>query len=274
MFSKRLSKQQLQRINWPQIFLPKSIALAVAIGLLMGWAVPGAIALPFLPSESPEEDEPEEDEPEEVEPIEVEPIEVEPPPLEPIEDEYSFETFAQWCAARNSLPSQTQLTIDILLQKAQTSDCALADETLSDATELMLFRRQISDIRPLAGLTNLSQLWLDTNEISDISPLANLTNLKQLWLENNKIADVTPLSGLNGLTQLSLENNAISDVRPLSGLNNLTLLNLSTNNVSEIEALSALTSLTYLNLQGNPIVPREEEDDEPCPIEPESVCKY
>ena len=274
MFSKQPSMQQHKYINRFQAFclLMRFAAIATAVGLSGTVAVSEVFALPFLPSEPPQES-PEEKPPEEVEPVEIEPMEVLPREIEPTE-EFDFQTFAQWCNSRNNLPSETQKTIEVLLQKAGTSNCSRADEKLSEATELMLFRRQLSDLRPLSSLTNLSELWLDTNYISDLSPLAALTNLKKLWLENNKIADITPLSGLGGLTHLSLENNLVSDVRSLSRLSNLTRLNLSTNNVSEIESLSALTSLTYLNLRGNPIVPEEEDDEEPCPIEPESVCQY
>ena len=266
--------QQHQYINRFQTFrlLMRFAAIATAVGLSGTVAVSEVFALPFLPSEPPQES-PEEKPPVEVEPVEIEPMEVLPRSIEPTE-EFSFQTFGEWCNSRNNLPSEIQKTIEVLLQKAGTSNCNRADEKLSEVTELMLFRRQLSDLRPLASLTNLSELWLDTNYISDLSPLTNLINLKKLWLENNKIADVTPLSALAGLTHLSLENNLVSDVRSLSRLSNLTRLNLSTNNVSEIESLSALTSLTYLNLRGNPIVPEEEEDEEPCPIEPESVCQY
>ncbi|WP_367119033.1 hypothetical protein [Nostoc sp. JL23] len=36
----------------------------------------------------------------------------------------------------------------------------------------------MSDVSPLANLTNLTQLNLRRTQVSDVSPLANLTNLK------------------------------------------------------------------------------------------------
>ncbi len=46
----------------------------------------------------------------------------------------------------------------------------------------------ITDLSPLAGLTNLKDLGLEDNEITDISPLKGLTNLTGLFLDGNKIA--------------------------------------------------------------------------------------
>ena len=73
----------------------------------------------------------------------------------------------------------------------------------------------ISDLSPLAGLTNLTRLHLDGNDISDISPLADLTNLVVLGLWNNSISDITAVAGLTNLFFLGLWDNNISDIRPL-----------------------------------------------------------
>jgi internalin A len=53
-------------------------------------------------------------------------------------------------------------------------------------------------------LTNLTKLWLNGcgnygNEITDISPLAGLTNLTEINLGYNGITDISPLAGLTNL---------------------------------------------------------------------------
>lgn len=129
----------------------------------------------------------------------------------------------------------------------------------SGATELHIYENTlISDLTPLAGLTNLSLLSIgetwDSSSLSDISPLAGLTNLTYLNLEGNQISDLTPLVGLKNLSHLNLGGNQISDLTPLAGLSNLTFLNLNeAGNLSNITALSELTKLEYLNLGGNQI---------------------
>jgi internalin A len=58
----------------------------------------------------------------------------------------------------------------------------------------MLDRNQIGDVKPLAGLTNLTVLSLEYNQIGNVKPLARLTNLTILRLEYNQIAiEVCPI---------------------------------------------------------------------------------
>jgi tetratricopeptide (TPR) repeat protein len=118
---------------------------------------------------------------------------------------------------------------------------------------LFIGYNNISDISPLAGLTNLKALTFYGNEISDISPLANLTNLEGLDLRYNHITDISPLAGLLNLTYLTLDHNGISDITPLSRLTNLELLDLSDNEISDISVLSGLSNLTMLWLLNNPV---------------------
>jgi len=112
---------------------------------------------------------------------------------------------------------------------------------------------KIRDFSPLARLTNLTRLDLVDNQISDISALSGLTNLTELWLSNNPISDISALSDLTNLTLLALGFNQISDISPLSGLTNLTDLGLNINQISDISPLSGLTNLTFLGLWDNQI---------------------
>ena len=52
----------------------------------------------------------------------------------------------------------------------------------SGSTELELYAHQLTDLTPLANLTDLRVLGLGRNNITDVTPLAELTNLKTLWL--------------------------------------------------------------------------------------------
>ncbi len=111
----------------------------------------------------------------------------------------------------------------------------------------------ISDISPLAGLTNLEELILEVNVISDISPLEGLNGLRRLFLGDNVISDISPLEGLNNLIQLGIERNLISDISPLEGLNNLTFLFFNGNSISDLSPLEGLNNLTWLFLAQNSI---------------------
>jgi internalin A len=112
---------------------------------------------------------------------------------------------------------------------------------------------QISDIRNLAGLTNLTYLHLDRNRINDISPIVDLTGLTFLCLESNQISDLTPLSNLTKLTELYLTANQIDDITPLSNLARLTLLLLGNNQINDLAPLADLVELETLDLQSNDV---------------------
>ena len=116
---------------------------------------------------------------------------------------------------------------------------------------LDLSGNQITDVGPLAGLTNLQSLRLLSNQITDVGPLAGLTNLQSLNLFNNQIADVGPLAGLTNLQSLILTDNQIADVRPLAGLTNLRSLYLPGNQLTDVEPLAGLTNLHSLRLGNN-----------------------
>ncbi len=145
----------------------------------------------------------------------------------------------------------TLTSIAIQEQERGVSDMTGLDHAIN-LTELHLYdSHSISDISPIAGLTNLTSLGLGSNPISDISPIAGLTNLTLLGLGGNQISDISPIAGLTNLTSLGLAGNRISDISSVAGLTNLTTLLLQDNSISDITAVAGLTNLTNLLLQDN-----------------------
>ena len=106
-----------------------------------------------------------------------------------------------------------------------------------------LRRNEITDVQPLASLTNLQSLSLWGNEIADVQPLASLTNLRKLSLWGNEIADVQPLASLTNLQWLQLGDNEIADVSPLASLTNLYWLGVVDNALSEHAVNEQLSDL-------------------------------
>ncbi|MEG3931390.1 leucine-rich repeat protein [Microcoleus sp. B13-B4] len=174
----------------------------------------------------------------------------------------SGRTFADWCRQRASLIPEAKRTVDVLLQKAGTTECDEANQKLSLLTELSLRSHEISDIKPLESLTNLTVLNLRGNKISDIKPLESLTNVTVLNLRGNKISDLKPLQSLTKLTELDLSFTQISDIKPLASLTKLIDLDLGDNKISDIKPLKSLTKLTHLVLSGNEII----EFNKPSPL--------
>jgi internalin A len=127
-------------------------------------------------------------------------------------------SFFQWCQQQKILAADTKHTIAVLLKRAGTNDCRLADLQLSNRTNLDLSLNKIVDIEPIASLTNLTSLDLSSNQISNLAPLAGLSKLNSLFLGYNQIADLKPLASLSNLTSLDLTQNKIFDLKSLAGL--------------------------------------------------------
>ena len=111
----------------------------------------------------------------------------------------------------------------------------------------------ISDVSPLAALTQLTLLNLGYTGASDISPLAALTQLRWLSLGGTAVSDVSPLAALTQLTYLNLRRTAVSDISPLTALTQLTELYLERTAVSDVSPLANLTQLETLELQDCPL---------------------
>jgi internalin A len=82
-------------------------------------------------------------------------------------------------------------------------------------SSLDLGENKVSNLSPLAGLTNLGALTLTGNHVTDLSPLTGMKKLYNLRLSGNQVSDLSPLTGLTNLTWLYLDGNKISDILPL-----------------------------------------------------------
>jgi internalin A len=67
-------------------------------------------------------------------------------------------SFIEWCQSHEPIDAYTQKTIFILLEKAGTNDCQLANSRLRELTKLDLSYSGVFDVIPLASLTNLTTL--------------------------------------------------------------------------------------------------------------------
>ena len=125
---------------------------------------------------------------------------------------------------------------------------------LTQLHELEINRNTISDISSVRGLTNLTLLVLKGNQISDISPIAGLINLRRLYLDDNLFSDLSPLRGLTNLEELHFsENKGVSDLSPLAGLVNLKTIGSWGHSISDLSPLVGLTELEVINFCGGNI---------------------
>lgn len=157
----------------------------------------------------------------------------------------------------------------------------LAKENMLEFEFLSVDNRGVSDITGLEYAMNLKELHISRNPITDLRPLASLTQLRELhfWHEEfHRInLDLNPLANLINLEVLSLQRNGISDISPLTGLKNLRHLHIIDNAISDVSPLVGLTHLREVWITGNPILDirplldldlTEFEYDEVCEIVP------
>ena len=83
----------------------------------------------------------------------------------PLKETTTLRSFADWCLNRESLSPDAKHTVEVLLQKAGTNQCDRASKQLSTLTELSLSFNEISDLKPLSNLTNLTALDLWDNQM-------------------------------------------------------------------------------------------------------------
>ena len=163
------------------------------------------------------------------------------------------ETFVAWCEQSADLNPETRQTVDALLAVSGSDDCQTAQDFLTTTTELDLTARQITDVSPLATLTQLTTLYAGQNQIADLTPLADLTHLTTLYLLDNQITDLRPLASLSSLTTLYIDQNQVQDLSPLAELPSLTVLFANSNQVRSLAPLARLTNLTELYVADNQI---------------------
>ena len=117
--------------------------------------------------------------------------------------------------------------------------------------ESIQFRRDIVDLRPLEGLTQLTAASLNcAPALRDLSPIASLRGLTKLTLRCSPPTDLSVLAGLPQLTELNLYTSHLKDLRPLQGMSNLTTLLVAgerRNPVLLLRDLSPLAGLTQLS---------------------------
>ena len=89
--------------------------------------------------------------------------------------------------------------------KKPTGELTKAD--LDKVKGLNLSNNQLTEVKGLEKLTQLTWLSLYNNKLTDVKGLEKLTKLEVLYLDSNKLADVKGLEKLTQLNELWLTDN-------------------------------------------------------------------
>lgn len=129
-------------------------------------------------------------------------------------------------------------------------------EHLSHVNSLVIWKSQLTDLRPIQYLPNLRSLYLyGWDELHDLSSLIHARNLEWLVIQNCKnLIDLTPLANLERLNFLRLDNcQQIQEINPLTKLAKLIHLTISQLPEVDLSPIATFQNLTSLNVRGIPI---------------------
>lgn len=130
---------------------------------------------------------------------------------------------------------------DILQQITKTTDVDVADN------------EEITNLDPLAELSELRSLNCSGTKISDINPIRNLNKIKELNISNTNVKDITNLKYANVVQNFKADNIKISDISVVSFFEDLNSLSLANTNVNDITPVSGCVNLTTLDLSGTQV---------------------
>lgn len=135
-------------------------------------------------------------------------------------------------------------------------------EHLTNAQALFLARGSVTDLGPLAGLSELRDVHLEGNQVSDLSPLAGLDKLWLLDLADNPLEDLAPILAMPALSTLDISGTKVdaSQVVTMPTLRNLTIGGLPSTDYGFLAGMDKLGSLTIVDdritsLKGIPMPP-------------------
>ena len=117
---------------------------------------------------------------------------------------------------------------------------------ITEDNKLDLDNTAVSDLSPLASLSQLRRLDLDSTAVSDLSPLASLSRLRWLDLDNTAVSDLSPLASLSQLQRLYLNKTAVTDLSPLSSLPHLMVLDVRETPITDFSPLRSQPALKAL----------------------------
>ncbi len=133
---------------------------------------------------------------------------------------------------------------------------------LTQLKELHLYGNAVTSIDALENLSQLTIVDLAQNKLKSIASLRNKPELETLYAESNRIETLPSFESNSKLTSLYLSDNDIEGVTGLSGLSALESLELDSNELGPAVNLPGLSSLKLLDISNNQISEIQLEDSQ------------
>lgn len=111
----------------------------------------------------------------------------------------------------------------------------------------------ITDLNPLAELSDLRSLNCSGTNVSDINPIRNLNKIKELDISNTKITDISNLKYANVVQIFKADNNDIKDISVVAFFRDLNNLSLQNTDVYDVKSLEKCVNIRTLNLSSTQV---------------------
>ncbi len=160
----------------------------------------------------------------------------------------------------SGLPGEVQRGNQPRLKKAEVPSITIqGTEYSTDLMQLELKGLGLTDgdILDLKYMINLRYLNLEDNDLTDLSPVAGLTDLEQLSVMNNPdLTDLSPLAGLTGLRNVNFDSSLVTDYSFMAGMTKLEYVHLfDVQEDTDLSALSGLTNVKSIAIASNNFTP-------------------
>ncbi len=151
----------------------------------------------------------------------------------------------------------TEVTLIPGLRSLNITGSAISDlapiARLSNLKELRLGKTKVEDLGPIRGL-DLDVLFIPETPVRSLGALQDMRRLTHLDAEGTEVSNVAPLHHMDRLERLTLANTGVSDITPLNGCTNLRHLWLDGTKVGHIYPLETLRRLRLLSLANTRVV--------------------
>ena len=152
---------------------------------------------------------------------------------------YIDDVVSRW--VEDTIKTSLSSVYDALQQIVKTTEVNVAGD------------ENITNLDPLAELTELRSLNCSETKVSDINPIRNLNKIKELNISKTKITDISNLKYANVVQEFKADDVKISDISVVAFFRDLNTLSLANTNVSDINSLARCVNLSNLNLSGTQI---------------------
>ncbi len=152
---------------------------------------------------------------------------------------------------------------DMLQHIAKTTELNVAGDEkitnlnpLAELSELRILdcsNTKVSDINPIRNLNKIKELNISGTNVTDISNLKYANVVQNFRADNTKIKDISAVAFFKDLNSLSLANTDVNDITPISSCVNLTNLNLSGTQISDLTPLADLLKLYDLDISNTSV---------------------